>query len=219
MEALTFKTAIKSIVEFAKSNSSKLTPSQNQTLLEIKRRLERLDTQVVKLMEINEKLMLKEGFKIDFDQANDTVVISIGNNEQRIKLNRADPTIPITMDNLSRGSAYHARSDNSLDEEENRLRIELESELESYYQSAHKILKLLGTISQLPRIRCMSISRIRNNLIEHAQDGATYTFGIGSTGPRVKPMYQGELVFNDEGLLPNTQKFIDSIVTGCKKLK
>lgn len=217
MEIPTFKPALDAIVDFTESNSPKLTPSQNQTLLEVKRRLERLEVQVSTLMTINEKLILKEGFKTDFDPSTDTMTVSFGGQEMKVKLRRADPNIPIKMRDLTRGSAYHAGNDDSVDEEEKKLRIELETELESYYQSAHKVLKLLGTIPGLSKIRSVPITRVRNNLIEHTPNGATYTFGVGSTGPRVKPMYQGELVFNDEGLLPNTQEFINSIVAGCKK--
>lgn len=211
MEIPTFKLAIESVSEFVGSHSSKLTPSQNKTLLEIKRRLERLDIQLRKLLEINEKLILKEDFKISFDQPNDTIVISMGGQEQRIKLKRADPNIPITLNNLTRGSAYQAGSASSRDDEEHALRIELETELESYYQSAHKVLKLFGTIPEFTKIKSLSITRVRNNLIEHTKNGAVYSFGVGSTGPRVKPMYEGELVFNDEGLVPNTREFIDAI--------
>lgn len=218
MKILTFKPAIEAISEFIDANSSKLTPSQTNTLLEIKRRLERLDIQVNELMEINEKLILKEGFETNFDSSMDTMTVSFAGQEVKVQLRRADPNVPITMENLTRGSAYHAGNDNSIDEEEKKLRIELEDKLESYYYSAHKVLKLLGTVPGLSKIKSISVTRVRNNLIEHTSDGASYTFGVGSTGPRVKPMYQGEQVFNDEGLLPNTGDLISAIVEGCKNV-
>ena len=123
--------------------------------------------------------------------------------------------VPIQMKALTAGSAYHATMSQPSDEEEQRLRVELEEKVESYYQSAHRVLKLFGRIPDLAKIKCVAISRVRNELIEHPSDGALYSFGTGSTGPRVKPLHLGNLKFNDEGLVPTTQAFVDAIVRGC----
>lgn len=213
MDGLQIKPAIHAIIGYMETHSE-LPHSQVQALREIKRRLERQEVQLRKLTKINDVLSSKNGIKVSFDQENDIVTFTVGDVHQQLKLNRADPNIPIAMDSLTSGTAYHAES-TSPDEEEQTLRDELEGELENYYQSAHKVLKLLGTIPELSKIRCEPISRVRNNLIEHTKEGASYTFGVGSTGPRVKPMYEGELVFNDEGLFPNTQAYVTAIVSGC----
>ncbi len=112
-------------------------------------------------------------------------------------------------------SGYQAGNSDNADEEEQALQLELEEKIEGFYQSAHRILKLFGRIPGLEKIKCPAITRVRNNLIEHPKDGALYSFGVGTTGPRVKPMYQGIQEFNDDGLLPNTAEFVAAIVKGC----
>jgi hypothetical protein len=64
-------------------------------------------------------------------------------------------------------------------------------------------------------VKSEAVTQVRNNLVEHPNRGAFYSFGYGSTGPRVKPMHQGKQVWNDEGLVPNTRQFVDAIVSAC----
>jgi hypothetical protein len=161
------------------------------------------------------RMWAKQGFKVDFDPATDTIVFSMGGTEQRLKLNRANPNVPIEMTGLSAISAYHAGTSQPSDEEEQRLRLELEEKLESYYQSAHRVLKLFVRVPDLAKIGCIAISRVRNELIEHTDEGALYSFGVGSSGPRVKPMHRDTPKFNDEGLVPNTRALVDAVVVGC----
>lgn len=214
-ETPTLVPAIQTVSEYAEKHRADLTPEHAQILLEIRRRLERLGTQAAELIAINNRMWAKQGFRVDFDSATDMIVVSLGGMEQRLKLNRADPNVPIQMKGSAAASAYHAATSQPSDEEEQRLRVELEEKLESYYQSAHRVLKLFGRIPNLAKIKCVAISRVRNELIEHPSDGALYSFGAGSTGPRVKPLYRGTPTFNDEGLVPNTQAFVDAIVVGC----
>jgi hypothetical protein len=214
-ETPTLAPAIQAVAQFAERHQSDLSPQSAQVLLEIKRRLERLGVQAAELIGINNRIWAKQGFKVDFDSASDPVVFSVEGVEQRLKLKRADPNVPIQMSRLTAGSAYHAGTSHPSDEEEQRLRLELEEKLESYYQSAHRVLKLFGRVPGLAKVKCVAISRVRNELIEHPHDGALYSFGTGSTGPRVRPMHRGAPKFNDEGLVPNTRSFVDAIVAGC----
>lgn len=214
-ETPTLIPATLAVAEYAKRHGADLSPDDAQILLEVRRRLERLEQQAAELVEINNRMCAKQGLKVDFDSASDTIVFSVDGVEQRLKLNRADPNVPIKMRELTSGSGYHAASSEPADDEEQKLRVKLEEKLESYYQSAHRVLKLFGRVSRLPEIRCVAISRVRNELIEHTDDGALYSFGVGSTGPRVKPMHRGAPKFNDEGLVPNTRAFVDAIVSGC----
>lgn len=207
--------AIQAVSGYVERRRTDLLPEQVEILLEIRRRLERLEAQAHKLIGINNRMSEKKRFNVDFNSSTDTIIISVGGKEQLLKLNRADPNVPMQMRELVSGSAYHAGISQTSDEEEQSLQAELEENLESYYQSAHRVLKLFGRVSCLPKIKCVAISRVRNELIEHPDDGALYSFGIGSTGPRVKPMHRGTSKFNDEGLVPNTQDFVDAIVAGC----
>jgi hypothetical protein len=192
-----------------------LTADQIQILIEIQRRLNRLGIQAAELVDINNRMWVRRGFEFRFDSSTESLVFSMGDNERRIKFERRDPNVPVRKGASTAGSGYHAGDSELVDEEEKMLRIELEEKIEGYYQSAHRILKLFGRIPGLSRIKCISITRVRNNLIEHPKDGALYSFGVGTTGPRVKPMFQGTQEFNDEGLVPNTLEFVAAIVKGC----
>lgn len=210
-----FIPAIEAVRRCASDTTLALSPIQQTTLLEVARRLKRLSRQAAELVEINNKLGSQDALSVTFDPTTDTVVFAAAGVEQRLKLRRADPNVPIAMRNLTSGAAYVAGEADAVDEEQETLRIELEEKVESYYQSAHRILKLFGTIPALATIRCEPISRVRNNLVEHPQEGALYSFGYGSTGPRVKPMHRGTPLWNDDGLVPNTEALLGAIETGC----
>jgi hypothetical protein len=207
--------AIEAVADYVNANGDTLSSEHVEILLEVGRRLERLQTQAAELIEINNRMWDKQGFKVEFDAQTDTVIFSSQGVVQRLKLNRADPNVPIKMHNATASSAYHAGNSEPTDEEEARLRVELEEKLESYYQSAHRVLKLFGRIPNFRKVKCIPVSRVRNELIEHPEDGALYSFGTGSTGPRVKPMHRGTPKFNDEGLVPNTRAFVEAIVAAC----
>lgn len=214
-ETPTLLPAIQAVAQYVDRHQGRLSAEHAQILLEIRRRLERLEVQAAELIDVNNRMWGKQGFKVDFDPSTNTIIFSVGGMEQRLTLKRADPDVPIQVAGLTAGTGYHAGTSPPSDEEEQRLRVELEEKLESYYQSAHRILKLFGRVPSLAKVRCVAVSRVRNKLIEHPDDGALYSFGVGSTGPRVKPMHRGAPKFNDEGLVPNTQAFVDAVVAGC----
>jgi hypothetical protein len=214
-ETPTVVPAIQAVIGYEQQHQSSLASEHREILLEIKRRLERLEVQAGELIDINNRMWAKQEFNLAFDSATDTITVSVGGMQQSLTLKRADPNVPLQIRELTAGTGYHAGTSEAADEEEQRLRVELEQKLESYYQSAHRVLKLFGRVPGLAQIRCVAVSRVRNELIEHPSDGTLYSFGVGSTGPRVKPMYQGTPKFNDEGLLPNTNAFVQAIVVGC----
>jgi len=201
------------VSNYGKVREKALSTGEVEAIREISRRLERLAAQFDDLMALNDKFMALQGFSVDFDPATDTVIFKVGDVERRVQLKRADPSVPIQMRRLTEGGAYLAGSE-AATADEPQLRLELEAKLESFYQSAHRILKLFGTIPELSRIRCAPITRVRNNLIEHPPAEQFYSFGFGSTGPRVKPMHRGTPAWNDEGLIPNTGAFVSAIVDG-----
>jgi hypothetical protein len=214
-ETPTLVPAIQAVSEYLEKHRADLTPEHVEILLEISRRLERLGAQAAELIDINDCLWAKQGIKVDFDATTDTITYSVGGTQHHLKLNRANPNVPIQIKGATAGSAYHAGESKSSDEEEQRLRVELEEKLESYYQSAHRVLKLFGRVPDLAKIKCVAISRVRNELIEHPDDGEIYSFGASSSGPRVKPLHRGTPRFNDNGLVPNTRAFVDAIVAVC----
>lgn len=212
-ETPSLQPAIDAVRGFA-SHAPALSAETQETLREVIRRLERLSAQTEKLIAINNSLLGTSGVSTEFDVSTDCLVIRAGDTEQRLQLRRTDPNVPITMRTLTAGGAYHAGATDDVPLEDAQLRLELESKLEAFYQSAHRVLKLLGTIPDLRKIKCMAITQVRNKLIEHPDDGTIYSFGFGSTGPRVKPMRRGTPAWNDEGLVPNTRDFVDAIAAG-----
>jgi hypothetical protein len=208
--------AIEAVREFASEHSFMLSSEHVEILLEVARRLERLRTQAADLIQLNNELWLRDDFSVSFDPATDTVVFSTGGSEQRLTLKRADPNVPISMNPLTAGAGYHAGTSAPADEEQGLLRIQLEEKLEGYYHSAHRVLKMMRTVPGLQGIKCEAVTRVRNNLVEHPSEGSFYSFGYGSTGPRVKPMHREKQLWNDEGLVPNTRDFVDAIVSACK---
>jgi len=209
-----FTAAIRAVAECQERARSQLTDEHAKILSEIQRRLSRLDTQGKELIDINNRMWSKRGLDVRFDAKAESLVFTVGGVEKRMQFVRADPNVPVSLGASTGTASYVAGSENA-DAEEESLRIELEEKIEGFYQSAHRILKLFGRIPGLEKIKCTAVTRIRNNLIEHPKDGALYTFGVGTTGPRVKPMYQGAQEFNDDGLVPNAAEFVATIVDGC----
>ena len=214
VERPSFAAAASAARAYEASRKDTLSTPHQEALREIARRLDRLTVQFEDLMAVNEKLMTASGLSLQFDPSTDSITLRVGDVEQHIQLNRADPKVPIEMKSLTQGGAYLAGSGEDALAGDPELRLTLEIGLESFYQSAHRVLKLFGMIDELRRIRCLPVTQVRNNLIEHPEDDQFYSFGFGSTGPRVKPMHRGEPVWNDEGLLPNAAAFVTAIISG-----
>jgi hypothetical protein len=209
-----FTPALRAVAECQERASARLSDEHVKILSEIQRRLSRLNAQAGELIDINNRMWSKRGLDIRFDAVEESLVLTIGGVEKRLKFARADPNVPVAIGASTGTAAYVAGSEDG-DAEEQSLRIELEEKIEGFYQSAHRILKLFGRVPGLEKIRCAAVTQIRNNLIEHPKDGALYSFGVGTTGPRVKPMYQGAQEFNDDGLVPTAAELVASIVRGC----
>jgi hypothetical protein len=120
--------AVQAVREYADAHASALSSKHTETLFEAARRLERLGVQAAELIEVNSGLWLKEQFDISFDPGSDTLVISVGDFQQQLKLRRADPDVPIRVRGLTAGGAYHAGTAKSSDEEQEALRNELRGE-------------------------------------------------------------------------------------------
>jgi len=210
--------AIRAVDRLAESRNVVLPSEGKETLGETRRRLERLSTDAQRLIEINNALDDAEGITVQFDPDSDTVVYRVGDAEMKLKLRRADPSVPIGMGHVTSGAAYDATQEGTPPLPNAELRRELETGLEAFYYSAHRILDLLATIPGLKKIDCREIRIVRNKLVEHASPGTLYSFGFGSTGPRVKPMHRGVAEWNDDGLVPNVQSFVRTIDTAIAVL-
>lgn len=191
-----------------------ISSTDRQATNEIQRRVERLQTSFARLTDINSRLMELAPLKTSFDASTDTLVGSLGDLEVRLKLNRADPEVPIKFTKLTEGVAYAAGQVSvDSDAELEALRAEMEGLLESYYYNAHRVLKLVQGLPGMRNFKCKEIVVVRNKLVEHADHGVFYSFGYGSTGPRVKPIGPPGRQWNDEGLFFNTKQFLDALTT------
>jgi hypothetical protein len=91
------------------------------------------------------------------------------------------------------------------------LRVELEGLLESYYQNAHQVQRLVTGLLKPKRknkFECRPITMVRNGLVEHPRPELVYSFGYGTNGPVVRPIARGgKREWVDSGLVPNTEAF------------
>jgi hypothetical protein len=205
--------AIDALVQYREARQSSLSRAQCATLDEIARRLRRLDAQAARLIELNNRFTETEVPKVDFDPQTDTVAVRVGDVEIPLKLNRADPRKPISMETLTVGGAYTPESSSGGDAADESARLIYEGLLEEYYYNAHRVLKLVKTLPGLRGFDARQITIVRNKLVEHPDEGEAYSFGFGSSGPVVRPMHGPDREWKDEGLVPNAESFISKLTS------
>jgi len=207
-----FTAAIAAVDRLAGSEKVGLSPRDVKTLGEVVRRLQRLAVEAARLTELNNRLVDSDAVSIDFDSESDTLVFRAGDAEMRLQLLRGEPDTPLRVSHLTNGGAYDAAHDAREPSAEAPVRRELETTVEAYYNSAHRVLKLLATVPSLTKISCRQVTIVRNKLVEHPDKGSIYSFGYGSSGPRIKPLQTRPVKWTDEGLVPNTRAFVNAIV-------
>jgi hypothetical protein len=168
-----------------------------------------LSEQGQQLIELNNVFLDSNALRVTFDESTDTVTVRAPGIEQSIKLNRADPNVPITMIGLTGGGAYHVDAKPAGVSESQRLAYE--GLLEDYYHNAHRVLKLMKLLPGHGNFKCQEITVVRNKLVEHPAQGEPYSFGFGSSGPAVRPMHRSGRPWRDEGLVPNTERFVEAL--------
>jgi len=217
-EAPDIRGTIKIVSKYVEVNESKFSQLQKEAGTELKRRIKRLENDCNRLTKINNMLLDTEQTTHSFDQESDTLTFTHRGQSMSIKLNRADPEIPISIPGMAATSAYLAgASENSEDAPHiEELKMVMEQSLEHYYSNAFRITKLIQQLTGQKKFHCLEITLVRNKLIEHPETGSLYSFGYGSNGPLVKPMFRGETEFKDKGLVPNTIDLIESI---CNALR
>jgi hypothetical protein len=212
-ERPSFGPAIKALQK-VKASHRQLSPAQQETVAEITQRLRRLDNEVGRLISLNNRFLKRRPLTTEFDQSTDTVTFRAGDVEQKIKLKRANPAVPITARQLAAGGVY--KPDTATPEQvglSNDERHEFEGLLETYYSNAHRILKLVRTLPGLGKFECREITIVRNKLVEHPLAGDVYSFGFGTSGPVVRPLRKPDREWVDNGLVPNTESFIRKLTT------
>jgi hypothetical protein len=195
------------------------TGEQERRLAEISRRLLRLSVNFHRLMDINRKLTEQHFSEVHFDAETDMLEFSAGGRTRRLKLKRENPDRPIRFGGSINMGIFGAGADKSGSKEGLSLRVELEERLESYYQNAHQVQKLVTDVLKPKRknkFECRPITMVRNRLIEHPrpEDQLVYSFGYGTFGPVVRPTAKsGEREWVDSGLASNTAVFDKALAT------
>jgi len=161
---------------------------------------------------MNNTLIEQRGLQIRFDPGTDTVTYRMGELEQSVRLNRADPEIPIGMGTVTVAGVY--KPETTVDQARGADVDELAFEglLEDYYHNAHRILKLVKSLPGFKNFQCREITMVRNKLVEHPKRGEVYSFGWGSSGPVVRPLHQQDREWIDRGLVSNTQALLGKLV-------
>jgi len=213
-----YQRAIDAVGRYRDRHDATLSVGQKETLDEIVRRLHRLAGQAKQLIELNNAFLETEGLTTEFDPTTDTVTVRVGDIQQSIKLKRADPNVPIKMEGLTAGGAYKAgvrAGDPSGVSESQRLIYE--GLLEDYYHNAHRVLKLMRLLPGQADFKCREITIVRNKLVEHPDEGEPYSFGFGSAGPVVRPMQRPGREWRDEGLVSNTERFVNELASALER--
>lgn len=204
---------------FRARSESTLSPHELETLKEIETRLLRLADQYQELLHINARLMDADPLRIRtaFDPSSDSITFGVGDTSFKLKLRRADRNIPISQSGESAVGAYTPGSTSEEPEEVIRLKSRMETSLEGFYQSAHRVQKLVRTLHGTPNVESRALTIVRNKLVEHPDVGDFYTFGWSTNGPVVRPLHRPGREWVDSGLVPNTQEFAEVLARAFKK--
>ncbi|MBM4127612.1 MAG: hypothetical protein FJ247_09740 [Nitrospira sp.] len=81
-EKPTLVPAIRAVSEYEEAIRANLSPEHVQVLIEIRRRLQRLEAQAAELIDINNRMWARQGLKVDFDPTTDTVAVSMGGDKR-----------------------------------------------------------------------------------------------------------------------------------------
>lgn len=187
-------------------------PDELETINEIETRLQRLANEYQELLDINDRLMNTDPLRIrtSIDPWSGVVSFDVGSEAFHFKLNRADPQLPILKSHETAVGAYRSGSSSEEAEEVVQLKARMETLLEGFYQNAHRVQKLVKTLSGIPGKESRKITIVRNKLVEHPDVGEPYTFGWSTNGPVVRPLHRRpDRKWADPGLVPNTQEFAD----------
>ncbi len=174
--------------------------------------LDQVSTEIVTLVS---SLFLIENFLPDKDG-----VITFG--EFKIKLNRANPDVPIQLDNAT--MAYSRRKSSSFSKEEVAGKErKLERAATEFYHLADRITHLTEKLPSLNYFVCNPIRIIRNHLIEHPEgkdSGVTHdSFSYSlNEGPYIKGLRRDrQTQYMDEGFKKNSEDFISKLTEVIQK--
>jgi hypothetical protein len=196
-----------------------LAAEHKSALAEIMWRIEELQHLYAELVEVNDALAARVLPKIRFDETTEEQVIfaADGTEMMRMKLNRADPNVPIKHRSQAMIGSYNVGSTTGSYNTAGvpALRRQLERDLESYYYSAFRVQKHVSRLPGNKKFPYSGITLVRNKLMEHKSEQSPdekhpYNFGFGTGGPYVRPAKSADQkeMHTDTGLVANTLEFL-----------
>ena len=175
--------------------------------MELKNCIENLDSTSVEIVDILHELF------------SDTRLVPNENDEIEImgfklKLKRADPNIPIELDNatIAYSKGYGPLRIVKKDKENKLERLSIE-----FYRTAHRIIDITEKLPECKNFKAHDIRIIRNNLIDHPEgkgSGITHdSFSYSKNeGPYIKGLRIGnQLKHRDKGFKINSENFINEL--------
>lgn len=217
--------AILEKVRTIKASGFNVSKEHANTLDELSERIEALSRNYFSLEDLNSQHIQLDPMRMEteFDSTTDTMTIrdKSGNVAFSLKLNRADPSVPIQLAGKSDISSFSPRTSEG-NKELVALRRELGAGLENFYYNASKIWDLIekGLLGKKGS-EFINVKMVRNKLIEHTEHGDIFSFGASEAwGPSVKPMQMTSRKerFHDKGLRVNTKELLQRIQDRLNKL-
>jgi hypothetical protein len=133
-----------------------------------------------------------------------------------LKINRANPDIPVTMAEIFSTRVFLPGSP-AEDAKSYASEKALSSEVEAFYYGAFRFWKVIEQdVLKKGRAKPIGVLLVRNDLFEHAFKAKVYSFAATKQrGPVVKPIHQqkeGRDTF-DVGLIPNAHEFLTKVLS------
>jgi hypothetical protein len=179
-------------------------------------RLTSVKSQYIKLMELNAIYLRDDSMKMEMifnEESGEMFFAHQGKVISSLKLNRADPNVPVKLMSKSDMSSFIPEEEsNDILGDINKIQKEIAKELENFYFNASKLWDLVEkTIFKKSKSEFIGVKMVRNKLIEHTEDGDIYSFGVSEEwGPSVKPsqLKNRKEKWHDKGLKVNTEELI-----------
>lgn len=206
MNHLDYTEVITLLEEYKKNFSSIFSEEEKNLADELSNNLKDLEATSSEIIDINSRIFELEDPSPNTDDEIDLIFF-------KIKLQRADPNIPIKLDNATR--AYQKSFQSHLSTEEvKKMENKLSRITSEFYRIAHRVAKITESLPKLKAFKATTIRVIRNNLIEHPEgkrSQVTYdTFSHSKNeGPYVKGLRTGDhLEHMDKGFKNNSEEFL-----------
>ncbi len=184
--------------------SNSFSPQELDLVKEFANKLNDLEQISNDIVDINSQLTNDEKIVPDHNE------IELGS--FKIKLERADPNIPIQLDNATKA---YSRDDNLFSSQETKDKERrLERLTSEFYYVAHRVSHIAEKLPKLSKFKAIPVRIIRNHLIEHPEgkdSGVTHdSFAYSKNeGPYVKGLRVGDKIEHmDRGFKINNEEFL-----------